>query len=48
MDGDYVVVRQQPDAQNGVIVVAMMDDFATVSVFTRKTVSSAFSLKILP
>jgi repressor LexA len=29
-EGDYVVVRQQPIAENGDIVVAMLDDSATV------------------
>jgi repressor LexA len=35
-DGDYVVVRQQPDAVNGDIVVAMLDDEATVKRFFRE------------
>lgn len=30
LDGDYVVVRRQPDAENGQIVVAMIEDEATV------------------
>ena len=30
LDGDKVVVRQQPDAENGQIVVALLDDSATV------------------
>lgn len=30
MDGDYLIVRQQPDAQNGEIVVALLEDEATV------------------
>lgn len=30
LDGDYVVVRRQSDAENGDIVVAMIDDEATV------------------
>ena len=34
-DGDYVVVRQQPDANNGDIVAAMIDDEATVKTFKR-------------
>lgn len=34
-DGDYVVVRQQPDAVNGDIVAAMIDDEATVKTFKR-------------
>jgi len=36
-DGDYVVVRQQPDAENGDIVVAGINgDEATVKTFARK------------
>lgn len=34
-DGDYVVVRQQPDAVNGDIVAALIDDEATVKTFKR-------------
>ena len=37
LDGDYVVVRQQPDAENGDIVVAgIPDDEATVKHFSRR------------
>jgi len=35
-DGDWVVVRQQPDAENGDIVAAMIDGEATVKTFKRK------------
>jgi repressor LexA len=35
-DGDFVVVRQQPAAENGEIVAAMLDDEATVKTFQRK------------
>jgi repressor LexA len=35
-DGDYVVVRAQPDAQNGEIVAAQLDDEATVKTFRRR------------
>jgi repressor LexA len=35
-DGDIVVVRQQPDAYNGDIVAAMIDEEATVKVFRRQ------------
>jgi repressor LexA len=35
-DGDIVVVRQQPDAYNGDIVAAMIDDEATVKVYRRR------------
>jgi repressor LexA len=35
-NGDYVVVRQQPDAENGEIVAAMLDGEATVKTFQRR------------
>jgi repressor LexA len=35
--GDYVVVRQQPNAENGEIVAAMIDGEATVKTFQRKS-----------
>lgn len=35
-EGDWVVVRQQPDANNGDIVAALLDDEATVKTFRRK------------
>jgi repressor LexA len=35
-NGDYVVVRQQPDAENGEVVAAMLDGEATVKTFQRK------------
>ncbi len=35
-DGDLVVVRQQPDANNGDIVAALLDDEATVKVLRRE------------
>lgn len=35
-DGDYVVVRQSEDAQNGQIVVALIEDEATVKRFFRE------------
>ena len=34
-DGDWVVVRQQPSADNGDIVAALLDDEATVKTFKR-------------
>ena len=34
-DGDYVVVRQQPEANNGDIVAALLGDEATVKTFKR-------------
>jgi repressor LexA len=35
-DGDYVVIRQQPDAENGEIVAAMIDGEATVKTLQRR------------
>lgn len=37
LDGDFVVVRQQSHAENGQIVVAMVEDEATVKRFYRET-----------
>ena len=37
LDGDYVVVREQPTAINGEIVVAQIDDEATVKRFFRES-----------
>ncbi len=36
-DRDYVLVKQQQDADNGDIVVAMMDDSATVKTFYKES-----------
>lgn len=35
-DGDYIVVREQHDARNGEIVVALIEDSATVKTFYRE------------
>jgi repressor LexA len=35
-DGDWVVIRQQPTAENGDIVAAMIDGEATVKTFRRR------------
>lgn len=35
-DGDYIVVREQRDARNGEIIVALIDDSATVKTFYRE------------
>jgi repressor LexA len=35
-DGDYVVIRQSPTAENGEIVAALIDGEATVKTFQRK------------
>ncbi len=36
VDGDWVVVRQQPNAENGEIVAAMIDGEATVKTLSRR------------
>lgn len=36
LDGDYIVVRRQADAQNGEIVVALVEDSATVKRFYKE------------
>lgn len=36
LDGDYIVVRKQQEAHNGDIVVAMIDDSATVKRFFKE------------
>ena len=35
MDGDYVICRQQDEASNGEIIVALLDDSATVKTFRK-------------
>lgn len=35
-DGDFILVRQQPVAENGDSVVALIDDEATIKVFNRR------------
>ena len=36
LDGDYVVVRQQPEAENGEVVAALLGDEATVKRFYKE------------
>lgn len=36
LDDDYIVVRSQPDAQNGEIIVALIDNEATVKRFYKE------------
>ena len=36
LDGDYIVVKKQAEANNGEIVVAMIDDSATVKRFYKE------------
>lgn len=35
-DGDYIVVKEQQDAHNGEIIVALIDDSATVKTFYKE------------
>lgn len=35
-DGDYIIVKEQHEAHNGEIVVALIDDSATVKTFYRE------------
>ncbi|RRF94829.1 MAG: transcriptional repressor LexA, partial [Coriobacteriaceae bacterium] len=35
-DGDYIVVKEEHDAHDGEIVVALIDDSATVKTFYRE------------
>lgn len=37
MNGDLAIIRQQPDAENGDIVVAMVDDAVTLKRFFRES-----------
>ncbi len=36
LDGDYILVRKQPDAINGEIIVALIEDEATVKTFYKE------------
>ncbi|MCD6436121.1 MAG: transcriptional repressor LexA [Clostridiales bacterium] len=36
LNGDYVLVKQQPDANDGQIVVALLDDSATVKTYYKE------------
>ncbi|MCK5762712.1 MAG: transcriptional repressor LexA, partial [Clostridiales bacterium] len=36
LNGDYVLVKQQPNANDGQIVVALLDDSATVKTYYKE------------
>lgn len=36
LDGDYIIVKRQPSAENGDMVVALIDDEATVKTFYKE------------
>lgn len=35
-DGDKILVRKQPDASNGDMIVALLDDSATVKIYYKE------------
>ena len=37
LDGDHIMVKSQPTADNGDVVVALIDDSATVKTFYKET-----------
>jgi repressor LexA len=45
-DKDLVLVRQQNEAVSGDIIVALLDDSATVKTFIKKKIASAYNPKI--
>ncbi len=46
-DGDNIIVERCSTAQNGEMVVALVDDSATVKTFTKKTGISGCSRKMM-
>lgn len=46
-DGDQVLVRKQSTAEDGDIVVALIEDGATVKTFIKKKVTIVFSRKMM-
>ena len=47
-NGDQILVQQQNTANNGDMVVALIDDSATVKTFLKKTDITACSRKTIP
>ena len=47
-DGDYIMVRQQNVASNGEMIVALVDDSATVKTFIKKTDTIVSSRRTIP
>ena len=47
-DGDQVLVKQQSTAEDGDMVVALVEDSATVKTFYKKTDTIVFSRKMIP
>ena len=48
LDGDLVIAEKTPVARNGEIVVAMIEDEATVKTSIKKTVISVSSPRTIP
>ena len=48
LPGDKLIVEQCPTAANGEIVVALVDDSATVKRFIRRTDITASSRRTMP
>ena len=48
LDGDYILVEQRPTAENGEIVVALVEDGATVKRFFKRTDTTGFSRRMTP
>ena len=48
LSGDYVLVKQQNHALNGDIVVALLDDEATIKRFLKRKIILDFNLKMIP
>ena len=48
LPGDQLIVEQCPTAENGEIVVALLDDSATVKRFFKEKTTTAYSLKMIP
>lgn len=48
LDGDQVLVQQQPDAQNGEIVVALLGEEATVKRFYKEKIVIDSNLRMIP
>ena len=47
LDGDYILVKKQSNASNGEIVVALIEDEATVKHFIKKKIIFVFNQKII-
>ena len=46
LNGDYILVKNKITAENGEIVVALIEDEATVKTFIKKKTISDYNLRI--